>query len=206
MKNKKSINLAELAKIELVPYDSPRLAGLNTVHIMNLDQIYPVPAAIVPTSVDLLWLYAKWTCNDTVPGWNGFMEQVTEELPYDDSKILYLPFMNAPPTDNTTVHTTLLHACKTGNACGQQTKFVTFDQQLYWKAVDILATLRDNEELKNVVVRLGGFHLLMSFMGCIGKIMSGSGLDHLWETVYAEGSIAQMLLEKHMLELFVLIF
>jgi hypothetical protein len=33
-----------------------------------------------------------------------------------------------------------------------------------------------------VVVRLGGFHPLMSFMGCIGAIMAGSGLKALLMT------------------------
>ncbi|XP_075210330.1 uncharacterized protein LOC142317661 [Lycorma delicatula] len=61
---------------------------------------------------------------------------------------------------------------------------------------DIVATAPADPGLNNVVVRLGGFHLLISFLGSIGKIMSGSGLEELWATIYTEGSIPQMLLGK----------
>lgn len=40
---------------------------------------------------------------------------------------------------------------------------------------------------------LGGFHLLMSFMGAIGYIMAGSGLKELWSTIYATNSIEKMM-------------
>ncbi|KAK3895921.1 hypothetical protein Pcinc_000394 [Petrolisthes cinctipes] len=67
---------------------------------------------------------------------------------------------------------------------------VTFDQPLYQKAAEIVAASRD---LDRVVVRLGGFHLLMSYLGSIGKIMTGSGLEDLWKRVYAKGSVVHML-------------
>ena len=46
-----------------------------------------------------------------------------------------------------------------------------------------------SQDLDKVIVRLGGFHLLMSYLGSIGHIMSGSGLAELWETVYANNSV-----------------
>ena len=66
---------------------------------------------------------------------------------------------------------------------------VTFDQPLYIKAAEIVASSQD---LDKVIVRLGGFHLLMSYLGSIGHIMDGSGLAELWETVYAKGSVIHM--------------
>lgn len=41
--------------------------------------------------------------------------------------------------------------------------------------------------------RLGGFHLLVSYMGCIGAIMAGSGLKELQSTIYAENSVDKIL-------------
>ena len=58
---------------------------------------------------------------------------------------------------------------------------MTFDQPLYIKAVGIVST---SDDLKKVNVRLGGFHLLMTFKGSIGNIMEGSGLEELWESVH----------------------
>ncbi len=36
----------------------------------------------------------------------------------------------------------------------------------------------------NIVCRLGGFHTMMSFMGSIGTMMKGSGLEEALGTVY----------------------
>lgn len=67
---------------------------------------------------------------------------------------------------------------------------VTFNQPLYITASEILAA---GQELNKVIVRLGGFHLLMSYLGSIGYIMNGSGLEQLWEMVYAKGSVVHVL-------------
>jgi hypothetical protein len=66
----------------------------------------------------------------------------------------------------------------------QQTGIVTYDQPLFILANDIiLATKKSgSDELSNIFVRLGGFHILMSFLGSIGYIMGGSGLEELWST------------------------
>ena len=70
-----------------------------------------------------------------------------------------------------------------------KTCFVTFDQPPYAKAVEIVAASSD---LANAVVRLGGFHLLMCYLGAAGFLMGGSALESLWETVYASGSVIPM--------------
>ena len=43
---------------------------------------------------------------------------------------------------------------------------------------------------------LGGFHILMSFLGNVGAIMKGSGLEDLLSVVYAENSVMYMLSGK----------
>lgn len=47
-----------------------------------------------------------------------------------------------------------------------------------------------------VVVRLGGFHTEMSFLGSIGYLMSNSGLDEVMESVYAPAAVVHMLSGK----------
>ena len=41
----------------------------------------------------------------------------------------------------------------------------------------------------NIVCRSGGFHKLMSFIGGIGTMMKGSGLEESLETVYGENAV-----------------
>lgn len=67
---------------------------------------------------------------------------------------------------------------------------------LFVKARDIVAPCSEICGVKSVIVRLGGFHLAMSFLGCIGYIMAGSGIEDICSLVYAKGSVDKMLSGK----------
>lgn len=121
------------------------------------------------------------------------MEQATAELPFEKSFIGCLPFINAPPSDYDTILTALLFAREKCESLHQHTCFVTFDQPLYFKAREIISSYDENSKLNNTVIRLGGFHLLMSFTGSIGYIMNGSGLKELFNTIYALNSIEKIM-------------
>ena len=105
-------------------------------------------------------------------------------------RIDILPFVNHDPNQPDTLHSALSFV----EECSQKYDFgpvpVTFDQPLYIKAAEIVASSSD---ITNVFVRLGGFHFVMSYLGSIGHIMSESGLKTLWETVYASKSVNHML-------------
>ena len=50
--------------------------------------------------------------------------------------------------------------------------------------------------LSNIVLRLGGFHTEMSFLGSIGHLMAGSGLKDVLESFYASNTVVHMLCGK----------
>jgi len=75
---------------------------------------------------------------------------------YERSRTVTLPFINLDPSNLSTIYTA---QCEKH---GLQVCPVTFDQPLYIKAAEIVASAQD---LDKVVVRLGGFHLLMSYLG-----------------------------------------
>lgn len=126
-----------------------------------------------------------------LPEIRGFMDRVTSSVPYTVSRIQYLPFIEENPSDLRTVYTSLLYAAKHARRVDQKTIFVTFDYPLYMKAQQILCNCKE-KDLENVVARIGGFHLLMSYFKAVGTIMEGSGLKELWGTVYATNSIDKM--------------
>ena len=70
-----------------------------------------------------------------------------------------LPILDLNPSNETCIYSTLLFVQEQAKQLNNLTPCVTFDQPLYIKAVDIVksATL-------NMVVRLGGFLTLMSFL------------------------------------------
>jgi hypothetical protein len=72
-----------------------------------------------------------------------------------------------------------------------KTACVTFDQPLWLKAVNIALS-----EQMNVVCRLGGFHVIMSYLGSMGTIMAGSGLTDALQTCYGSVTISHMLSGK----------
>lgn len=84
------------------------------------------------------------------------MAELTKYMCYQQSQIICLPFVNASPSDYSTIYSVLKYSARNANKLGLQYCFVTFDQPLYLKAVDIVAS-RSDEDLSNVVVRLGDF-------------------------------------------------
>lgn len=160
--------------------------GLQNVPVKDLHEINQLSDQAQPLDTDVIWLYGKWTQDPSVPGWNGFMEKVTAHQEY-----LRLPFINNPSSSKDTIFTSLLMAVDKCKLLGQNRCIVTFAQPLYWKAREIVAL--ELPELSTVTVRLGGFHLAMSFMGVIGMIMAGSGLYQLLTTIYAEISIRKIM-------------
>lgn len=110
---------------------------------------------------------------------------------YGRRKILILPFINQDPTQPDTIYSAVCFAQNLAEKYRLGLCPVTFDQPLYIKAAKIVKS--SHPGLKNVVVRLGGFHLLMSYMGAIGYVMGGSGLEDLWETVYAPNTVIHVM-------------
>ena len=65
---------------------------------------------------------------------------------------------------------------------------ITFDQSLWQKAMGII-----KEKNLQMEYWLGGFHILMSFLGSIGNLMNGSDLEEAFEEVYSEDTIKHIL-------------
>lgn len=113
-------------------------------------------------------------------------------IEFSRSKISFLPFVHQPASNYNTIYTTLL--CALENAKRYNHKVcITFDQPLYAKAREIVSAAPEGSELPKIIVRLGGFHLLMSFFGAIGYIMQGSGLKEVLAEIYAPKSLEKML-------------
>ena len=100
------------------------------------------------------------------------------------SKIMFLPIIDLSPTDPTCIYTTLEFVIDQAKSLNVRTPVLTFDQPFWLKATEIA-----NCKSMNIVLILGGFHLMMSFMGSIGSLMKGSGLSEAFSTCYAINAI-----------------
>ena len=79
---------------------------------------------------------------------------------------------------------------------GLEHTVVTQDQAIY----EISYTLRKEnpEDFPNLILRLGGFHLLMHYLGSVGKFVTGSGLKDILvqSKVILEGTVNKILSGK----------
>lgn len=120
------------------------------------------------------------------------MNLLTNAHDFDMSSIIFLPFINAAPSDYNTIYTAMKTSVNNAKESSMRTCILTFDQPLYMKARDIASAVCLSDEIL-VIVRLGSFHTLMSYMGSIGYIMAGSGIKEVFSTIYAENTIDHIL-------------
>ena len=144
---------------------------------------------------DLLWHYAWFLSSSENPrsNWSGFLQCCTSAVTSEKSAstITFLPIIDLSPSDETCIYSTLLFVISQARKLNVRTPSITFDQPLWIKAFDIV-----HAENLPIICRLGGFHTLMSFLGSVGAIMKGSGLEDLFIEVYAGNSVSHMMSGK----------
>lgn len=127
--------------------------------------------------------------------WNGFMQSAMQGSHPGKSGVMYLPFIDLPASNETCIYSTLNFVAEQAASCGV-IPVITFDQPLYWKARKLIENAPKESPISSVVLRLGGFHTLMSFLGSIGHLMEGSGLDEIMQLIYAKDTVPHLLSGK----------
>lgn len=193
-----SAAIGPLAYLPMVWYKQPSVVGLSQITAIDLTNlsVHLEPESVQNTRLlDVLWavVFTSDLSNVNKPSWNGYMEVAHKHLAHEKSALVPLPFINHDPNNQSTIYTAMIYAAKECEKLGQKKVFVTFDQPLCHKAFDILLAAPLDSVLSRVEIRLGGFHLLMSFLGAIGMIMGGSGLEDMWNTIYAKNTVIHML-------------
>ena len=120
------------------------------------------------------------------PEYNGFNTKITREQGQSlkpKTNAIYLPLIDMTPSDPDTMMTALHEAMKLTKARGQERLVFTSDQQLYRVALEVSWVYQ--KRFSDVVIRLGGMHMLMSFVGAVGSLMEGSGLSKVLKATFA---------------------
>ena len=144
--------------------------------------------------VDLLW-EMSFVVRPKRPAWSGMMQAIHQGSYPGKSSVQFLPMIDLDPTDMSCIFSTLTYVCEQAK-CYSVTPVVTFDQPLWWKASMIIESEPSNSYLKSIVLRLGGLHMEMNFLGSIGYLMAGSGLQEVLEVIYAGNAVKHMLSGK----------
>ena len=178
------------SNVPIITYRGSSVVGLSKFKLKAIRELSSPKVPTPEINLDLLWqtswFFKKSSSN---PNWSGFMQAATklQDERFKKESIDFLPIIDLDPNDETCIYSTLQFVIKEAARLGIPIPCITFDQPFWQKATGITKI-----ENLNVVCRLGGFHTLMSFMGSIGNIMSGSGLKELLEEVYAENTVPHL--------------
>ncbi|GBL79288.1 hypothetical protein AVEN_92501-1 [Araneus ventricosus] len=133
----------------------------------------PIPYKIfAPCLPDILWMFAKCLSshenNPEVPGvveLKSFIMQLVCESIYTDKSAVKL--RDSPLSDAITLYTALKYAAKESLQQSSKIYLVALNQPLCVMSREIVGSMSDDHLFRAVVVaRLGGFYMLMSYMGC----------------------------------------
>ncbi|GFY79679.1 uncharacterized protein TNIN_224991 [Trichonephila inaurata madagascariensis] len=157
---------AKKGNIPLQMYPGSVGTGFSNIIIKLSEVETDIKKSTTNGQLNILWTYLKFKNNNKFPGWNGFMNLLTNVHEFDMSSIILLPFINAAPSDYNTIYTAMKTSVENAKQLSMRTCILTFDQPLYMKARDIASAVCLSDEVL-IVVRLGSFNTVMSYMGSI---------------------------------------
>ncbi len=185
--------LSELAPITIHHYQGPKNPTPPITH--NHDGIPYHKAVERMESIDVaLKADVEWLTkvihgdNDDDPPveWSGYMNYMAREKA---TRYIYGPLLDAPPSHPDTFLTSIIYIEAFMKSHGQKYIHLVADLQLFKMAMQIKWS--DPTRWQYLVVRPGGMHTLMSFLGCVGNLMKESGLDDILNVAYK--GVANML-------------
>ena len=118
---------------------------------------------------NIVWFLTRQVkhSGQAVMGWTGFNITVRKDIPVSQDNIGYLPTINAPATNMSTVYEILNQSIQIRNTLKLQNNVVVFGHALYAKATDIV--WKNTEKLKYIILRMAVFHTICNLLSIIGK-------------------------------------
>ena len=180
-KREERLRMIQALSIKLRSYVPLKVNGLGTIKFGTLQKLQRKfeynSSCYADVAFYASWLlYVRNEAGSTPANWKGFMKSLHRSNVKESSHIEFLPIIDQPPDSYSTVYTTLVECLQKSE---NRPVVITFDLPLWIKASRIVL-----EKKFPIVVRVGGFHALKSFLGCIGFIMGDSGLEELFKIIY----------------------
>lgn len=126
----------------------------------------------------------------TVPSWTGFNIKTRDSLAVSQDNIGYLPTINAPATELSTVCEILNQSDTIRKDLQLASIIVVMDQALYAKASEII--WKHPNQYCNIILRMGVFHTICNFISILGKRFEDAGLRDICieSGILGEGSLS----------------
>ena len=132
-----------------------------------------------------------------IPGWTGFNITIRKNIVILNSKVSYLDTVDSPATDVKTAFEVLCGGNEIKERLNLKSIVCVFDQAFYAKTEEV--QWKNRELFGDTVLMLGGFHLLMMFMGILAVRFGDAGLTGIavQSGVIGGGSIDRAVEGKH---------
>ena len=184
-------DLAAVGKINIA-FFKPKEGALSS---LKFDRLLDFQTEDETANADLLWK-TSWLLRPDRPSWNGYMQMVSQGSHPGVSSVFFMPMIDLKSNDEVCIYSTMCFVSEQARRYNYTPVF-TFDQPLWWKSLEIQLQSQDSDKgIKDIILRLGGLHTEMSFLGEIGHLMAGSGLQELLEVIYADTAVSHILTGK----------
>ena len=171
----------------LPDYNVGQRAGPPKIETVDVDTRKQVEDAKMK---NLVWLLPRMSNleNQTISSWTGFNIQIRDDVNVIQDTVNYLPTINAPATEMSTVNEALSQTLNIMKSLHLKKIVCVFDQALYAKAAEIVWK---QDQFQNIIIRMGTFHTVCNLLSTIGKRFQDAGLRDLCveSGVIAEGSV-----------------
>ncbi|RUM44709.1 MAG: hypothetical protein DSY80_04100 [Desulfocapsa sp.] len=166
------VTAAVIAAVGRINIEYFKIPPTTTIPPLTYLPLVLKPAEDLTAQLDVLWK-TSLLLHSPRPAWSGMMQMLHHGEYPGQSSIMFLPMIDLDTSDPSCIYSTLkfvsYHAMQYN-----VTPVLTFDQPLYWKSLTIIRSQPSDSHLKHIVLRLGGFHTIMSFLGSIGQLTTGS--------------------------------
>jgi len=166
------------------------------------DLVTSIDALCHMSETELLWTVCRALHNKafSVPIWSGWVSRtskLSDSGNVQQSIIGYMQPILFPITETSTVQHCLRTSMEASGKLKQTYTLVTMDLAAAKIAYDVKWS--DPDVYNNVIINLGAFHTMCSYMGSLGKMMAGSGFEELVieAGICASGSIDRVMSGKH---------
>ncbi|KAG1664664.1 hypothetical protein GQR58_019714 [Nymphon striatum] len=143
---------------------------------------------------NFLWVITRLhdTVNQTVSSWTGFNIRTRDNVTVKPDKVGYLPTINAPATELSTVQELLSQSVFIQQHLSLDKIAVIMDQALYAKAAEV--AWKHKLRFDSLLLMMGNFHIICyMLLSIIGKLFRDAGL---WDLAVESGVIAEGSIDK----------
>ena len=165
--------------IQIISYPGGKRVGPAPVQLPKQKLARNTDTLNLPRKTDLIWLISRLNLTNslcpiavdqgsqTVLSWTAFNVRLNKNNIPLQSLVGYCQAIDANATEMNTIYTALRKCIRMGEQLAQEDIVVVFDLATYAKAAEII--WKRQNEINNVTIIIGAFHITCTLLAVIGK-------------------------------------